>query len=779
VKRWLAALGLAVAACGHGVDVAPGASASSGASSATSASPSASGSAAAASSVRARLLLSAEGRRAASLVTPADQQSRDVETRRAAARALARIGGEAVLAGLFRGLADEDPEVVTWSAYGLGFWCKGHEKEIVSALVARALDAPHPAAPCAPDHPCDVDGTIARAVGKCAAEESEPTLVAWLAGPRARAVAAAYALADVAAAKHKLREETFAALLNLAAGSAAAPPVPEALYPVSRAEHVPPSVVDRVREVATARLAEPGSARRWAVRALGKAGDDAAVELERVVSTPASFDANERAEAARALKGVPRVGPRLLAEALPALVPSSDPIAITGLVSEDTGVLLTVLEGVADALVKDAGEPKKARAELGPKAKKALADLADFKAPKGVPAPVLRRVAWIRCLAAEALARADYKDKALLACDVSEGDPKGDAPEGLPGGTIGARAVVEVLGRAPLEGPRLEAFRVYADRGDLRAREAALELLEKHDEVRVAYEILAHALGDVHAGVIGAACELLAKRPQLAGAPVGKPASRKKKHKKGKVDVDEPAPTAEAFAPSQEIVDALTKLLADPAKARDPELVDGVIDAVAALGMADAKPRLAALCHGPFPTTREHAQKALALLGDKRTCDAPADGGPEPEELARAAGAGPVVVDLDTDAGALTLTLDPAIAPMTVARVSDLARAHFYDGLIVHRVVPGFVSQFGAPDGDGSGGPPGKEPLRCETSPLAFEKGSVGVALAGRDTGSSQLFVMHARHPHLDGLYAEVGSAEGPWAALVDGDRIKRATVRP
>ena len=75
---------------------------------------------------------------------------------------------------------------------------------------------------------------MARAIGKCAADESEPTLVAWLAGPRAHAVAAAIALGDVATAKSKLREETLAALLNLAAGSAAAPPMPEALYAVGR-----------------------------------------------------------------------------------------------------------------------------------------------------------------------------------------------------------------------------------------------------------------------------------------------------------------------------------------------------------------------------------------------------------------------------------------------------------------------------------------------------------------------------------------------------------------
>ncbi len=74
-------------------------------------------------------------------MTPEDQQSRDVAVRRGAARALARIGGPGARPGLLRALDDEDDDVVAWAAYGLGFSCKGHEKETVSALVARALAA--------------------------------------------------------------------------------------------------------------------------------------------------------------------------------------------------------------------------------------------------------------------------------------------------------------------------------------------------------------------------------------------------------------------------------------------------------------------------------------------------------------------------------------------------------------------------------------------------------------------------------------------------------------
>ncbi len=340
-------------------------------------------------------------------MTADDQQSRDVAVRRAAARALARIGGSGARPGLLRALDDEDDDVVAWAAYGLGFSCKGHEKETVSALVARALAFSRPALPQTPGARLDAPATLARAVGRCGADESEPTLVAWLAGARDQAVAASFALGDLATSKQKLREETLVALLNVAAGSAAAPPVPEALFPVGRLEHVPLTVLDRIREVATARLAAPGDARLFAVRALGWAGEGAAAELGRVLTTPGSFTPPERADAARGLGRLGKAGQRALAAALPGLVPASDPVSLTGLVGEDFNVLLTTLESISD--------PAPAR--------KAFADLATLPPPPGAPAQVLRRVSLLRCGAAKALAGADFRDKLLVACDVTASPP--------------------------------------------------------------------------------------------------------------------------------------------------------------------------------------------------------------------------------------------------------------------------------------------------------------------------------------------------------------------
>ena len=118
---------------------------------------------------------------------------------------------------------------------------------------------------------------------------------------------------------------------------------------------------------------------------------------------------------------------------------------------------------------------------------------------------------------------------------------------------------------------------------------------------------------------------------------------------------------------------------------------------------------------------------------------------------------------------------EPDLAPIAATRFVELARAGFYRGIVVHRVVPGYVAQFGDPGGDGYGG--SGSLLRCETSPVPFGPLDVGVALAGRDTGSSQLFVSLGRYPKLDGDYARIGRAEGDWAAVAEGDVINGAKV--
>ena len=92
---------------------------------------------------------------------------------------------------------------------------------------------------------------------------------------------------------------------------------------------------------------------------------------------------------------------------------------------------------------------------------------------------------------------------------------------------------------------------------------------------------------------------------------------------------------------------------------------------------------------------------------------------------------------------------------MTVESFRALAARRFFDGIVIHRVVPDFVVQTGDPRGDGSGGP--GYAIRDEINPLRYARGAVGMALSGPDTGGSQWFVTLAPQIHLDGGYTVFG----------------------
>ncbi|MEZ4379756.1 MAG: peptidylprolyl isomerase [Nannocystaceae bacterium] len=133
---------------------------------------------------------------------------------------------------------------------------------------------------------------------------------------------------------------------------------------------------------------------------------------------------------------------------------------------------------------------------------------------------------------------------------------------------------------------------------------------------------------------------------------------------------------------------------------------------------------------------------------------------------------------IHTRAGVIEIDLRPAPAPINQANLVALAERGYFDGLTWHRVVPGFVIQGGDPRGDGSGGPGYQVP--CEWSDLRYERGVVGVALAGKDTGGSQIFITQRPQPHLDGRYTIVGRvAQGMEVvdAMLAGDRIDRVEV--
>ena len=116
------------------------------------------------------------------------------------------------------------------------------------------------------------------------------------------------------------------------------------------------------------------------------------------------------------------------------------------------------------------------------------------------------------------------------------------------------------------------------------------------------------------------------------------------------------------------------------------------------------------------------------------------------------------------------LELYPDIAPNTVANFVELAQSGFYDGVIFHRVIPGFMIQGGDPQGTGQGGPgftiKGEFTANGFNNPLSHTRGVISMARRGSgaggknqgfDTAGSQFFIMHADYPSLDGQYAAFG----------------------
>ena len=143
------------------------------------------------------------------------------------------------------------------------------------------------------------------------------------------------------------------------------------------------------------------------------------------------------------------------------------------------------------------------------------------------------------------------------------------------------------------------------------------------------------------------------------------------------------------------------------------------------------------------------------------------------------AGRGPTA-SLVTTRGPITLALDGATAPLTVENFVRLARRGYFDGIAFHRVVPAFVVQGGDPTGTGSGGP--GYAIRDELSPRPYERGELGMALSGPDTGGSQWFLTLLWQPHLDGGYTIFGRVRAGTTvldALRQHDRILRIRVTP
>ena len=124
--------------------------------------------------------------------------------------------------------------------------------------------------------------------------------------------------------------------------------------------------------------------------------------------------------------------------------------------------------------------------------------------------------------------------------------------------------------------------------------------------------------------------------------------------------------------------------------------------------------------------------------------------------------ANPVITIQMKDGGVMKAELYPEIAPITVKNFVDLAAKGFYNGLIFHRVIPGFMIQGGDPQGTGMGGPgytiKGEFTANGFRNDLRHTRGVLSMARAmDPNSAGSQFFIMHEDSPHLDGQYAAFG----------------------
>ena len=124
--------------------------------------------------------------------------------------------------------------------------------------------------------------------------------------------------------------------------------------------------------------------------------------------------------------------------------------------------------------------------------------------------------------------------------------------------------------------------------------------------------------------------------------------------------------------------------------------------------------------------------------------------------------ANPVVTITMEDGGVIRAELYPEIAPNTVNNFISLIQKGFYNGVIFHRVIPGFMIQGGDPTGSGMGGPgysiKGEFASNRFANDLKHTRGVLSMARAmNPNSAGSQFFIMHADAPHLDGQYAAFG----------------------
>ena len=131
---------------------------------------------------------------------------------------------------------------------------------------------------------------------------------------------------------------------------------------------------------------------------------------------------------------------------------------------------------------------------------------------------------------------------------------------------------------------------------------------------------------------------------------------------------------------------------------------------------------------------------------------------------------------LETTQGEVVIAMRPDLAPKHVAHIKELVKEGFYDGIVFHRVIDGFMAQTGCPNGTGTGGS-SRPDLKAEFNPEPHVRGTASMARsANPDSANSQFFICFDDAPFLDGQYTV-------WGMVISGmenvDKLKRGEPVP
>lgn len=641
----------------------------------------------------------------------------DVAVRRRALLALGRVGGALAAGALRRALADPHEEVRTEAARGLGLL-----GDDATGALAQAYPKATPRA----------RPIVLESLGRAGGDAALPVLSEALDDKEALTRAsAARALGALGYRKKAIGPEVRAKLLAHA-GDAEAQVRYAVTYALLRET---PSPRDAAVEAVLVRLAmdQDPEVRALAIRALSARGVPKDDVFRHALD---DGDWRVRVQAVRALSGEPGT-------------PRFREVLADWLTREWSGVA----ELEARLLGPGVHPILEGLERLGPYAKEApiqrlatalflSTDVRESTERQRYTPTVLHTIDAVNCGAAALWVRGGGAIAKLLSCgeDSGAGWPPFKRRELLAqvvgegaGGTLDARVAL---------------LRTLAQDPDARVRAAAISAAGTLADARAA-KLLAQALGDANVALAGSAAEALAQAVE-----------------KG------------TFT-DQATLDALV-LRAEKDDTADVELRLTWLAALRAAKVPAAQGLCARAHADAHPALREEGRACLlALTGTDPGSGPPAPSPPLPPFAPGAPSAEPVVLAVATSKGHFVMELFPEVAPWNVATLTALAHKGFYAGTLWHRVVPDFVVQGGDPTGSGWGGPGFVVP--AEPSGLHYERGTVGIADAGKDTGGSQFFVAHSRAPHLDGRYTIVGRVtEGMEVvdALLVGDTLLGVKVK-